>query len=48
MVGLAGMGGRAHVSGWTGGLGEASVEEELAVPFHAEDGRVDKGEGLAA
>jgi hypothetical protein len=24
------------------------VEEELAVAFHAEDGRVDEGEGLAA
>jgi hypothetical protein len=24
------------------------VEEELAIPFHAEDGRVDEGEGLAA
>jgi hypothetical protein len=29
-------------------LGEAGVEEELAIPFHAEDGRVDEGEGLAA
>ena len=28
--------------------GEAGVEEEFAVAFHAEDGRVDEGEGLAA
>ena len=30
------------------GSGEAGVEEELAVAFHAEDGGVDEGEGLAA
>ena len=28
--------------------GEAGVEEEFAVAFHAEDGRVDEGKGLAA
>ena len=28
--------------------GEAGVEEELAVAFHAEDGRIDEVEGLAA
>ena len=26
---------------------EAGVEKELAIPFHAEDGRIDEGEGLA-
>jgi hypothetical protein len=30
------------------GGGEAGVEKELAVPFHAEYGGVDEGEGLAA
>ena len=30
------------------GSGEAGVEEELEVAFHAEDGGVDEGEGLAA
>jgi hypothetical protein len=29
-------------------LGEAGVEEEFAVAFHAKDGRIDEGEGLAA
>ena len=28
--------------------GEAGVEEELAIAFHAENGRVDEGQGLAA
>ena len=35
---------RAVVSG----CGEAGVEEELAVAFHAEDGRVDESEGFSA
>lgn len=29
-------------------LGEAGVEEKLAVAFHAQDGRVDESKGLAA
>ena len=33
--------------GWSGS-GEAGMEEELAVAFHAKDGRIDEGEGLAA
>ena len=28
--------------------GEAGVEEELAIAFHAEDGRVDESQGFAA
>ena len=31
-----------------GASGEAGVEEELTVAFHAENGGVDEGEGLAA